>query len=73
MCLWIIHSSTGPIPFREEADLKKLILKIDTLRVESFEVSDRERAGGTVRAHATVDTGPCDCAWSDTYCVFVCP
>ncbi|HEX6749261.1 MAG TPA: hypothetical protein VF092_18330 [Longimicrobium sp.] len=53
--------------------MKKLILKIDTLRVESFEVSDRERAGGTVRAHATVDTGPCDCAWSDTYCVFVCP
>ena len=51
--------------------MKKLALKIDALRVESFEVAGPERMGGTVRAHAGARfgnsgmtqclTGICDC------------
>jgi hypothetical protein len=57
--------------------VKKLILKLDVLKVESFEVSDAARAAGTVRAHGTwyggtcvtqCATGPCDCYFTDPSC-----
>ncbi|HEX6749262.1 MAG TPA: hypothetical protein VF092_18335 [Longimicrobium sp.] len=54
--------------------MKKLILRVDTLRVESFDVSERERASGTVHAHdgtwgetcnTQCATGICDCVLTD--------
>jgi hypothetical protein len=62
--------------------VKKLALKIDALRVESFEVAAPERTEGTVCAHADARfhnsirtqcvTGICDCVITDPSCEVVC-
>jgi hypothetical protein len=52
--------------------MKKLMLKIAELAVESFSIAERKERGGTVRAHvfdtvyqdgyaATNPSSPCDC------------
>ena len=60
----------------EEAQVKKLVLRLDALRVESFEVPDAAPAGGTVRAHVEtwearptcntqMFTDACDCYFTE--------
>jgi hypothetical protein len=59
--------------------MKKLTLNLDALHVESFEpVSDRERSGGTVRAHEHSHDGACLPNPDDQYtrgytCLQTCP
>lgn len=47
--------------------MEKLKVAVDSLNVESFEVGDEQKAGGTVHAHMTPGGGAC-CTRDGTGC-----
>ena len=53
--------------------MKKLTLKIDDLKVASFETAEVRGATGTVNGHAPITVSP-SCNWSDCWsCGIWCP
>lgn len=47
--------------------MRKLVLDLDALTVETFETTGAEGAGGTVRAHETFDS-ECQCDTDSCQC-----
>jgi hypothetical protein len=48
-------------PVRSKTHMKKLILELDELCVETFETAEAESVPGTVLAYATTGGGPFGC------------